>query len=120
MNNITISFIRAFLFIGAIAFGIQATVMPKAKVVNIKTSAVCESCKKRIEKGLSQQDGVMEAILNLNSKQVKIKYDPAKTSDVQLRQAIANMGYNADEVKANAEAYHKLPACCQKPGVCAH
>ncbi len=120
MNHMISSFIRAFIFIGAIAFGIQATVMPKTKVVNIKTSAVCESCKKRIEKGLSQETGVVESLLNLNSKQVKIKYDPAKTSDAQLRQAIANMGYNADDVKANAEAYHKLPACCQKPGVCAH
>ena len=27
---------------------------------------------------------------------------------------------NADDVKANEEAYNKLPGCCKKPGVCAH
>lgn len=120
MKNIAITFIRTFVIIGAIAFGIQATVGPKMKVVNIKTSAVCESCKNRLEKAVKNEPGVQEAILNLNSKVLKVKFDTEKNSLEQLRQTVANVGYNADDVKANADAYHKLPACCQKPGVCEH
>ena len=89
-------------------------------MVNIKTSAVCGSCKARIEKALAAVEGVEGAILNLNSQQVKVKYDPGKTSPEKLREVVSSTGYNADDVKANAEAYHKLPGCCQKPGVCAH
>lgn len=114
------SFGASFILIAFLATTVEVTASSKAKVVTIKTSAVCGSCKARIEKTLKATEGVEEAILNLNSKQVKIKYDPAKTSPDKLREAVAAIGYNADEVKANAEAYYKLPGCCQKPGVCAH
>lgn len=118
MKTIAISFFRAFIIIGAIAFGIQATMLPKAKVVNVKTSAICSSCKKRIEAAVKSETGVVEAILNLNSKQLKVKYDSDKTSPEKIRTRISATGYNADDVKANPDAYHKLPACCQKAGVC--
>jgi hypothetical protein len=32
-----------------------------------------------------------------------------------LKTAIANTGYDAEEIKADAEAYNKLPKCCKKP-----
>ena len=120
MNATIKSFLNAFLLIAVLSVGTEVAALSKSKVLNIKTSAVCGSCKARIEKALTAIEGVEAAILNLNSKQVKVKYDPAKTSPDKLREVVANTGYNADEVKANSEAYHKLPGCCQKPGVCAH
>jgi mercuric ion binding protein len=114
------SFLNAFLLIAIMSMGTEAIALSKTKVVNIKTSAVCASCKARIEKALTSAEGVEAAILNLNNKQVKVKYDPAKTSPEKLREVVVNTGYNADDVKANEEAYHKLPGCCQKPGVCEH
>jgi periplasmic mercuric ion binding protein len=114
------SFLGVFLIIALLSSSNEVAAFSKSKTLSIKTSAVCGSCKARIEKALKATEGVEDAILNLNNQNVKVKYDPGATSPEKLREVVSNTGYNADEVKANGEAYHKLPGCCQKPGVCAH
>jgi hypothetical protein len=32
-----------------------------------------------------------------------------------IKTAIANSGYDAEDVKAEIDAYNKLPKCCKKP-----
>jgi len=108
-------FLCALILITAISAGLSAAERQKSQVVTIKTSAICGSCKARLEKVLKATDGVEEALLNLNNKKVKIKYDPTKIDADKLREVIANTGYDADEVKKNTESFDKLPACCQKP-----
>ena len=49
-----------------------------------------------------------------------ITYDSKKTSPDMLRQQISKLGYNADNVKADAAARAKLPACCQVEKKAAH
>lgn len=114
------SFLGAFLFIALLSTATEVAALAKSKVVNIQTSAVCGSCKARIEKALASAEGVEAAVLNLNSKKVKVKYDPAKTTPEKLREVVASTGYSADDVKANEEAFNKLPGCCKKQGSCAH
>ena len=114
------SFLSAFILIAIMSVGNQAIAVSKSKTINIKTSAICGSCKARIEKALSSVEGVEKAILNLNNKQVKVKYDPAKTSPEKLRETVSNTGYSADDVKANEEALNKLPGCCKAQGTCTH
>lgn len=94
-------------------------VAAKKETVTIQTSAVCESCKNRIEKALKGTDGVLEASLNLNNKKVKVKYDPDKISVAQIKTKISTTGYDADDVKKDGAAYKSLPMCCQK-GECTH
>ena len=84
--------------------------------LTIQTSAICESCKNRIEKALKATDGIVSANLNLDNKKIKVKYDPTKLSPDQIRAAIAGTGYDADGVKANADAFKALPPCCQAKG----
>ena len=105
----------AAVLIAVMSAGVSAAVKQKSETVTIKTSAICNSCKNRLEKALKATDGVEEAALNLNNKKMKIKFDPAKTNANQLRQVIANTGYDADDVKKNETAYNNLPHCCQKP-----
>ncbi len=109
------SFFIAIVLISTVSVGLQAAEKQKSHVVTIQTSAICGSCKARLEKVLKDSEGVEEAVLNLNNKKVKIKYDPAKTNPDKLRAVIVNAGYNADNLTRNEEAYGKLPACCQKP-----
>ena len=93
----------------------------KTDVVNILTSAVCESCKARIEKALKSTDGVVEANLNLDNKKIKVKFNPDKISAEQIRTVISNTGYDADNVKHAENAFNNLPHCCQKAGgACEH
>jgi mercuric ion binding protein len=48
--------------------------------------------------------------------ELKVVYLTAKTNVDAIRNTISMMGYDADQVKADHAAYHKLPPCCQKSG----
>jgi mercuric ion binding protein len=87
------------------------------KEVKINTSAQCDMCKKRIEDGLFTQKGVINAELNVVTKTVTIKYRGNKITEDDLRTYISSLGYSADEIPANKEAYDKLPGCCQVEGM---
>lgn len=103
-----------FAFIGLNTFAAETD------TVYIKTSAICGDCENRIEEHLRFTKGVKEVDLNLKSAVVMVVYKSDKTNPDKLRKEIASIGYNADNIPANEEAYHKLPACCQKEGVCKH
>ncbi|MEY4336862.1 MAG: hypothetical protein RLZZ45_1781, partial [Bacteroidota bacterium] len=38
-----------------------------------------------------------------------------RTNLENIKAAIANTGYDAEDVKAAPDAYNKLPKCCKKP-----
>jgi len=82
----------------------------------VKTSAQCESCKKRIENALNFEKGVKSGVLDLTTKDATVVFDPQKTSSAKVRAAITKVGYDADKMTADAKAYKKLPKCCQKGG----
>src|SRR5688500_2451615 len=100
MNSTIKSFLGAFMLIAILSAATEVAALSKSKTVNIKTSAVCGSCKARIEKALKAVEGVENAMLNLNNQNVKVKYNAAVTSPEKLREVVANTGYNADDVKA--------------------
>ena len=83
------------------------------KTVEIKTNAVCGECKERIEGALFKVDGVKTAKVNLKTETIKVKFNGAKTSETALRKAVSDVGYDADDVKADASAHAKLPGCCK-------
>lgn len=87
----------------------------KEKAV-IQTSAQCGECQERIEAALKNLDGIKSHDLNLDNKKLTVVFDPALITLAQIKTAISNAGYDADEVKANDEAYNNLPKCCKKDG----
>ena len=93
-------------------FGFLAMAAPPKKIT-IQTNAICGMCETNIEEGLLAIDGVKKADLDLTTKKVKIKYDADVIDDAALRQAIANIGYDADDVPARPKAQSSLAACCQ-------
>jgi len=84
------------------------------ETVQIKTSAQCDMCKMKIEGHLNNQKGVRSSSLDLKTATVTVKYNPERTDAMELKKAIAKLGYDADEVPADAEVYKTLPDCCQK------
>lgn len=92
--------------------------VPKTQTVKIKTSAICEMCKERIEKKLAFTKGVTDVNLDVESKDkvVTVSFNPKKTSVEKIKRAIAEVGYDADEVVAETSVYEKLPSCCKKGG----
>lgn len=87
----------------------------KTETVKIKVSSQCGMCKDRIEKELAFTKGVTAAVLNLETHEVEVTFKTSKTTADNIREVITKVGYDADDKKANEEAYSKLPLCCKKP-----
>lgn len=100
--------------------GILMATPPKTAEVKFKTSAKCGMCKKRIERDLGVTKGVSNATLDLKTKEVTIVYNTKKTSPEKLKQAVALIGYDADEVVADQKAHDALPDCCKKTAEAHH
>jgi periplasmic mercuric ion binding protein len=106
----------AFCFITIVASGQQKAVL----TTKIKTPTVqCEMCKKTIEDLLKRYDGIMSVNVKLSKDSTKretvIKYITDRINEETIKAAIANAGYDANEIGANPESYKALPKCCKKP-----
>lgn len=86
----------------------------KTEEIKIKTSSVCNMCKKTIEKSMAYEKGVKSAILDVDSQVLTVAFFPNKTNPDKLRRAVTLTGYDADQVPANERAYNKLEDCCKK------
>jgi mercuric ion binding protein len=89
----------------------------KASVTaKIKTPTIgCEDCKNRIETYLKRYDGVTYVLVNWRQKNVTVKYLTDRVNIEEIKTAISNAGYDADDVPAFEEAYNRLPKTCKKP-----
>lgn len=110
--------IRSLIFIvlTIVFFGFVSMEAKDLSKIIIKTSSVqCGMCKKTIEKALEDVEGVEESNVKYKKKYTIVKFDPDLTSPEKIREAISKAGYQADDVKANKEAYDKLHHCCKLP-----
>lgn len=87
---------------------------PTKVVINVP-GAQDEACKTRIENYLKREYGVVESNVNYRRHTVTVKFIPARTNIENIKTAIANLGYDADDVKANPESRKRLPKNCQHP-----
>ncbi len=83
--------------------------------ITIKSSIVCDMCKDTIEKSLAFAPGVKSVRVNVEKKEVHVKYNPKKTTAHDVRLAITKLGYSADDLIPTPEAINGLHECC-KPG----
>ncbi|HEY8387733.1 MAG TPA: heavy-metal-associated domain-containing protein [Parasegetibacter sp.] len=100
-------------------FGLMTVSFAQSKGVKTETiptpTVQCEMCKEKIEKYLSRVDGIMTVKVDYKKKQATVKYFTDRTNIEEIKTHIANVGYDAGDVKADEEAYKKLPSCCKKP-----
>lgn len=86
----------------------------KTKTISIQTSSQCEMCKETIEKGMAFEKGVKKANLDVESSVLTVEYNPKKTNPDLIKKAVAAIGYDADDIPAETEAYKNLHECCKK------
>lgn len=108
------------LFLGLLAVSGAALVssgqVKASLTAKIKTPTIgCEDCKKRIETYLDRYDGVTYILVNWRQKNVTVKYLTDRTNIEEIKAAISNCGYDADDIPAFEEAYNRLPKTCKKP-----
>ena len=94
-----------------------ATAQQKAtqKVVINTPSVQCEMCKDRIEKYMSREPGIVSVKVDYKKKTTTVSFLTDRNDIEQVKTAIANVGYDADDITAEETSYVKLPKCCKKP-----
>lgn len=99
------------------AFSMSASAQVKPQMTaKIKTPTVgCEECKTRIETYLKRYDGITYVLVNWRRKETTVKYITDRINIEEIKTAIANAGYDADDIPATEDSYKRLPKTCKKP-----
>lgn len=63
------------------------------------TGMSCEHCVRAVTQALKTTDGVRDAQVDLKAGRAVVDYDEGKTDPRQLANAVAEEGYNAEELE---------------------
>ena len=85
----------------------------KHKTETFKVYGNCGTCEKTIEGSLKNVKGIDKADWNKETKMMEVTFDPEVITLTEIKQKIADVGYDTDEVRATDKAYKGLPGCCQ-------
>lgn len=108
------------LFFAVMSFSMNAQDAKKTQKAVIKTNIYCDHCKecptcgKNLQTNLLKIKGVKMYELDDKKMTVTVFYNPQKTDVTAIRTVISNLGYDADDIKANPKAYENLDGCCKK------
>lgn len=76
---------------------------------------ICESCGGRILKELYNETGIKNTSVDPKANLITVIYDERKITPEKIRQKISQLGFDADEVKAEPKAVARLDDCCKRP-----
>mgnify|MGYP000144413140 CR=1 FL=1 len=113
-------FLTTLLLIAFTAFNtinVKAQQVKSKETIVIKTSTECNMCKERVEKEMAYTKGIISSSLDVDKAELTVVYKSHKTTPEKIRKAISEIGYDADNIKANKKAHDELPNCCQKGGM---
>ena len=77
----------------------------------------CGMCQKIIEVGLAKVDGISNPRVDLKTKKTVLLYNPEKINVKLIEKAVSDLGYQANDLKANSTSYADLPDCCKIGGM---
>ncbi|WP_298301839.1 copper chaperone [Hydrotalea sp.] len=111
-----------FFILGCITYHAQSQVMSaKPQWVTIKSDNLkCWQCKERLDKYLiiennaNMQKGMIQWKINLLAGEIRVQYVPDRVSVDDIKTALNNAGFDADDEKAEPDAYKKLPPVCKR------
>ena len=113
MKSFSLSFLVIFCFTAVSFAQYQQTQKVAGKVV-IKTPGVlCDKCKDKVEFFISHTEGVTSAKVNIKQKTTTVTWLNDRTTLENIKVAIANIGYDADDIEAEEYAFKRLPKECK-------
>jgi len=85
------------VLLSALLFGSLSIVEAKTEkqTVTFSVAMHCENCKKKIERNLAYEKGVLDLETNLKANTVTVTYDTAKTDVKKLTEALKKIGFEA-------------------------
>jgi periplasmic mercuric ion binding protein len=104
----------AFLCFTTSAFAqYQQTQKAVGKAVIKTPTIVCEKMQEKVEFFISHQVGVTGISININKKTTTVSWLNDRTTLENIKTAIANLGFDADDIEAEEYAYKRLPKECK-------
>ena len=73
----------------------------------------CGMCERTIEGALSDVEGVISADWNRENHELNVIFKSEVISLDEIKQKVADVGYDSDSHRAKDKVYNKLPGCCQ-------
>ncbi len=110
MKNVILGIL---VFLTAITVQAQEPKKKKNAQYDIEVNGNCEMCKKRIEKAAFSVKGVKSAEYHLDDYTLHLILNEEKCSIKDVKNAIAKVGHDTDEVKATQKDYDNLHGCCK-------
>ncbi len=108
--------LKSILMVFVLVIGMNAFAGNEKAV--IKTSAQCEMCQEKLETSIGDLPGVLKVMLEIESKDLVVKFNNDLISLDEIKTAVNNTGYWADDKAPNKEAYAALDACCKPKASC--
>jgi copper chaperone CopZ len=83
-------------------------------VLNCDHCKICETCGKNFQANLYKINGLKMYELDEKNMTITVYYNEKKTNLQTIKTAISKLGFDADDIKADKEAYEKLDGCCKR------
>lgn len=81
--------------------------------LNCDHCKVCETCGQHFQENLYKISGLKMYELDEKAMTITVYFNGKKTNLNIIKTAITKLGFDADEMKADPEAYNKLDGCCK-------
>ncbi|MCA1757427.1 MAG: ATPase [Bacteroidales bacterium] len=100
---------------GTLVVALMATLSLSAQSDKEKifVAGECGMCKARIEKAAGTVEGVSEASWSAETKMLEFVFNAIGKDVKSVHKAVAAVGHDTRQVKAENDVYDKLPACCK-------
>ena len=113
MKAFSLSLIAFFCVTTAGFAQYQQTQKAVGKAVIKTPTILCEKCQEKVEFFISHTEGVTSVAVNIRKKTTTVTWLNDRTTLENIKTAIANMGYDADDIEAEEYAFKKLPKECK-------
>ncbi|MBC8344841.1 MAG: heavy-metal-associated domain-containing protein [Candidatus Marinimicrobia bacterium] len=102
--------------ISVIVAGLLISCSSDTKTAELKLASIqCGMCTSNVETAVADLEGVSKVEVDLDNKIGKVTYKASIIDLAAIEKAIAAVGYDANNTKADPEVYADLAMCCKLP-----
>jgi len=112
MKAISLSFLATFCAV-TVSFAQYQPTKATGKAVIKTPHILCDVCRDRVTFFLTHQDGISSVKVNTRNKTTTVVWLNDRTTLENIKVAIANLGFDADDVEAEEYAFKRLPKDCR-------
>lgn len=101
MRPLSVKVFVAVLFSVFVMTSVFAQKPPRKDEIVIKSTVECALCKKNVEASLGKVKGIRKVSADFSKKEITVAFNPRRISADEIKKKLAELGYDADDIKAN-------------------